>query len=401
MNAVQGVGEFGIQVGNVNFDWSRILARKRRIVEDLSAHKAENLEARGIRLFPQRARFLTPNEVEVDGQRVRAEKIILCLGARPRELPVPGVEKAITSNEALDLPSVPRSLVMIGGGYIAMEFCHVFRSFGCQITILEIGDRILDEFDPDISAALTDICNRKRMEIHTSAQVTRVDGERGNLTVTALTRQGEQQFSTEMVMLAVGRAPNVDGVDIEKAGVKYTKRGIEVDDELRTSAPHIYAAGDVIGRIQLTPVASMEGRIAAHNALTDQPIRPDYRLVTSAVFTVAEAAAVGLTEEQARKQGHEVQVVRYPFAELGSAMAVGETEGFVKTVFDARTRRVLGVHIVGAEASELIHLGAMAMKAGWTPDDLQDLIMIHPSLAEGFLASATSMRTGHPEGCCG
>lgn len=401
INLLRKAGKFGISASDVGYDWSAVIDRKDRIVGQLQGGKEYALRNRRIDFFHEKVIFKSPTELTVGGRAVRAEKIILATGSKTLILPVPGIEKAITSNEALDLRTLPETLVIIGGGFIAMEFAHIFNAAGVNVTILEAMDRILTAEDEEISAALTEVSEKKGIDIYTNSKVMRVDGERGAHTVAAETADGERMFPCEMVMLAAGRVSNVEGFGAEEIGIERDRRGMKVNDYLQTTVPNIYAAGDVVNRFQLTPVASYEGRIAATNALTDARQVPDYRFVTRSVFTDPPVASVGLTEVQAREQGHDVAISRYGFSELGSAIVAGETEGFVKTVLDAKDDTILGVHILGAEAPELIHEAALAMKAGFMPRDLAETIMIHPSLSEAFFASVTSREAGHTEGCCG
>ncbi len=400
LSLVRRTGDFGISTGKVGCDWGAVIDRKNRIVRQLEAGKEYSLEQRNITYFHDKATLRSPNEVVIGGQTVRAEKIILATGSKTLMLTIPGIEKAITSTEALDLRELPGSMVMIGGGFIAMEFAHIFKAVGVDVTILEAMDRILTAEDEEVSQAVAETSEKKGISIHTGSKVLRIEGERGAHMVVAETPEGEKSFPCEMVMLAAGRVANLDGFGAEEIGIELGKRGVRVNDYLQTSIPNIFAAGDVVNRYQLTPVASYEGRIATNNALSDEKQVPDYRFVTHSVFTDPPVAGVGLTERESKESGLDVEVSRYNFEELGSAIVQGETEGFVKTVFDG-TGKILGVHIFGPEAPELIHQAALAMKAGFTRRELMEVLMIHPSLSEAFFASVTSRETGHEEGCCG
>ncbi|MBI2844652.1 MAG: NAD(P)/FAD-dependent oxidoreductase [Armatimonadetes bacterium] len=398
---VRRAKEFGVSASDISCDWNAVIDRKNEIVRGIEGGKEYALRNRKIEFFHEKVVFKSPTELTVGDRAVRGEKVILSTGSKTLVLPVPGIEKAITSNEALDLRTLPESLVIIGGGFIAMEFAHIFNAVDVKVTILEAMERILTDEDDDISAALTEVSERKGITVHAGSKVLRVEGEPGAHTVAAETADGEKGFPCEMVMLAAGRVSNIEGFGAEEIGIERDRRGVKVNEYLQTTVPNIYAAGDVVNRFQLTPVASYEGRVAATNALTDAKQVPDYRFVTRSVFTDPPVASVGLTESQAREQGFDVEISRYSFAESGSAIIAGETEGFVKTVLDAKNDTILGVHILGAEAPELIHEAALAMKAGFTPRDLAETIMIHPSLSEAFFASVTSRVAGHTEGCCG
>lgn len=401
LKTISQAGEFGISTGEVSFDWKSVMARKDQILRALIGDKRKSLEERGIAYFHEGARFLSPTELELDGERVRAKKILISTGSKTSRPPVEGIEMAITSTEALSLESLPKTLVMIGGGYIAMEFAHIFHTFGVAITVLEMEDRILKNNDAEAALELQRLMEEKGIKLYLSTKVKRIAGDEGNFTVTAETPEGEREFQCEMVINAAGRSANVEGLELDKSGVEMTKKGIKVNEYLQTNVPHIYAAGDVLGRLMLTPVASYEAKLAAENALNGHRTKADYRVVPSAVFSDPELGAVGLTEEQAKEQGLKYQTVRYDFAKLGAAVLRGETEGFAKMIFEEGTGRILGVHILGPEASELIVSAAFAMQGKLTQEEFGSTMLIHPSLSESLGAVPTTAQTGHKEGCCG
>jgi len=366
----------------------------------MEAGKQASLAAQGIALFRRRAAFVSPHEVDLGGQKVRADKIILAVGAHAVRPAIPGIELAITSDEALALRELPASLVMIGGGVIAMEFAHIWNAVGVQITILELGERILSKEDGEIAEGLTRLSQARGIAIHTRTRVQRVERTHDGYVVTAQTLEGEHRFPGELVMLAAGRVANTEGLRLEAAGVQVEKRGISTNEYLQTTAPHIYAGGDAVGRYFFTPVATYEGKLAARNALQGNVEKADYSLVTHTVFTLPPASAVGLTEEQARQQGLEVAVTRVPFSAIGRAVVDDETEGFVKIIEEKGSERLLGAHILGPRAEELIHEFAIAMKGGLTRQQLAQVISIHPSLSEGVIGAAVSAERARAESCC-
>jgi pyruvate/2-oxoglutarate dehydrogenase complex dihydrolipoamide dehydrogenase (E3) component len=396
LKTVRQAGEFGISTGDVSVDWRAVMARQRRIIKALVGDKQHSLEERGIGYFHRGAHFVAPTELQIDGDRVGASKIIIATGSRTARPPIDGIEHAITSDEALALEVLPRSVVMIGGGYIALEFSHIFHAFGVEVTILEMEPRILLQHDAEMALELQRLTEARGITLHVGTRVKQIAGERGRFTVVAKTPVGERRFPCDLVMNAAGREPNLDGLHLEASGVKQEKKRLPVNEYLQTSVGHIYAAGDVSSPYMLTPVASYEGKLAASNALSDKPEPTDYRVVPSAVFSDPELGAVGLTEEQAKEQGFDYQVATYAFAQLGSAILRGETDGLAKII----SVRGSG-HILGPEASELIVMAALAMQGNLTQQQLGETMLIHPSLSEALGALTTTAKTGHQEGCCG
>lgn len=401
MKTIGDADKHAFRVNQPKLDWAQLIERKRHLIGDLEGDKKKKLEERGIDYFHQGAKFASAHEIDVNGERMRADHIIMATGSKTAKPPVEGIEKAITSTEALSLEKLPRSMVVIGGGFIAMEFSHIFASFGVEVTIVEMLDRLLANHDADISAAIADLTRQRGIGLHLNARVLRIEGSQGQMSVIAQTEEGQRRFQAELVMNAAGRVANVDGVATENAGVEMERGRIKIDEYLQTSQPHIYAAGDVSSKYQLTPVASYDGRLAAVNALNRRRQKRDYSIVPSAVFTDPEIASVGLTEEEAREQKLTFDVFRFDFKDLGAAMIRGETEGFVKMIAEKRSGKILGAHIIGPEASELILDVVYAMKGGLTRHDIADMMLIHPSLSEAIGAVVTSAKTGHKEGCCG
>lgn len=401
LKTVRQAGEFGIQTGPVRFDWKAVMARKRRLVESLQTEKRAALEERGITYLPGVARFVAKDEIAVNGEHVRAKGTLVATGSRTLRPPVQGIDLAMTSDDALSLDELPEEMLIIGGGFIAMEFSHIFHTFGVHVTVVEMADGVLVGHDREISGELARLMRQKGIDLHLSTRVTAVEGRPGDLRVTAEGPQGPRTFECQLVMNAAGRGPNVEGLGLEVAGVKVSKKGIEVDEYLETSVSGMFAAGDVVGRYMLTPIASYEAKIAAQNAVSAVKEKPDYRVVPSAVFSDPEVGSVGLTEEQARAAGVPYRVMRYDFADLGAAQLRGETEGFAKLLFHEESDEILGAHILGPEASELVQEIAFAMQGRLTEATVGSTVLIHPTLSEAIGAVTTTARTGHQEGCCG
>ena len=363
----------------VGLDWGAIIARKNRLVSSWSEGKDTGLERQGIAVLRGRARFLGPHELEVGARRVTAERVILATGSAPARPPVEGIERALTSDQLLERTTLPGRLVVIGGGMIGMELGFAFGRAGARVTVLQAGPDVLPPVDEELRAALVALAPDAGLEIRTGARVRRIAPD---LTVEAEVGGRAEHFPADVVLAATGRPPNTAGLDLEAAGVAVERGAVKVNAFLQSpTAPHIYAAGDVIGGHQHTPAAWYEGTLAAENALKGNHRTVDFTVFPTAVFTIPALAQVGLTEAEARRQGVEVAVGRAPFEDSSAAAVRGETEGLVKVVGDERTGRVLGVQILGPGAEDLIHVAAVAMRGGLSRRDLAGMHYVFPTLA--------------------
>jgi len=318
--------------------------------------------------------------------------VVVATGSKPLRPPIPGIEHALDSTGILALRKVPPRLLVIGGGTIALEFASIFGNVGSKVTVLETRPAVLADLDDDLRKAVERASSRSNVEIRTRVKVVRVDVGPKNLSVTVETGRGKEVHEAEVVLVATGRGPRVEGLGLERIGVRVEGKGVSVDEYLETDAPGVYAAGDVHGSFQLTPVASYEGDLAARNALGGRRTGVDYRVVPRTVFTIPSASSVGLSEKEARARGIDCASSLLPFGDIGAGLTAGETEGFVKIVFDKRTREVAGAHIFGAESEELIHLPTLAMKARLKAEKIVDTLTIHPSLAEAFFGAASKAK---------
>ncbi|MBI4317194.1 MAG: FAD-dependent oxidoreductase [Chloroflexi bacterium] len=391
---VKKAQDFGISTGAVSVDFARVMARKDAIIAQASPLESQRaLERKGIAVLLGTASFVSPSELRVGSRTIRGRRFIIATGSRPFVPPVDGLKDIgfITSDEALDLRRLPKSIVIIGGGPIGVEFAQVFGRFGSKVTILENSDRILDKEDGEVSLAIQGYLAQEGIGISTGVNVQRATRELGEKVVVAEVNRGRQAFRAEEIMVATGRMPNVDGLDIQVAGVQPQRRGLAIDDELRTTAEHVWTAGDVAGRYQFTHVANYEGEIAANNALTDRPLKADYRVIPKATFTDPEVASVGLTEMQARQEGHRVIVGRFPFQQVEKSIIDGEAKGFAKLVVDEGSRQILGGHVVGPEATDLVNEIAVAMNGHMTVDALAESIHAFPSISEGVRFAAREL----------
>jgi dihydrolipoamide dehydrogenase len=387
--------EFGITLGSPAVDFAKMMARKDRAVKTLVSGVGGLMKANGIEVMKGRARLRTPQKVEVLDEKqqvltLQAQKIILATGSTSADLPIPGakLQGVIDSKGALQLTRVPQSMVVIGGGPIGLEFGTIFAGLGAKVMIVEMLPQILPNEDEEVAAALEKSLRRLKIDFFTGTQVQEITpGPEGRLRV--LTRKGENEktLEGEIVLMAVGRRAYVDDLGLPEAGVRFQKKGIEVNGKMETNIPNLYAIGDVTGQLLLAHFASAQGEVAAANALGHAEQMED-RVVPRCVYTFPEVAAVGLTEKGARELGHEIRVGKFPFAANGKAAILGERTGFLKIVSEAKYGEILGVHLFGPHATDLIGEAALAMRLEATASDISRTIHPHPTLTEALMEAA-------------
>ena len=348
--------------------------RKQAVIEQLRG--GISMLLKGVEVVQGRAQFKDSKTVVCNSQEYCADKIIIATGSVSASLPVPGAENCITSKEILELTEVPQSLCVIGGGVIGLEFASIFRSFGSEVTVLEYCPNILPRFDTDLAKRLKQSLSKRGINIEVQAQVTRIDGN----TVTYIKKDKECTVQADKILMAVGRRPNTDGLNLEAAGIDYTRKGITVNDRFETSVPGIYAVGDVSGGIMLAHAATYQG-LHALNCICGQTDTIRFDLIPAAVFTMPEVATIGLTEEQCKEQNLEFRCLKSFYRANGKAVSMDETDGYCKVIVD-NNDKVLGAHILGAHASDLIHEITTAINLGASLDQLQSIIHAHPTLSE-------------------
>lgn len=375
--------------GSVRLDWPTVIRRQHEIVAAFQPPVA-SLEKLGARVTLGRARFLDAHAVEVNGTSLFAEKILIAAGSAPLVSEVPGQELAITSDGLLFLPDFPRSLTMMGAGVIGLEMASVFRDFGSKVTVIGREAEILPRLDADVAGHLRKILEGKGVAFKLSARVERLDGRPG--TITARLEDGGE-ITSAVVCMALGRRFHPRMVGAEELGLETAELGLKVTSHLRTSIPHIYAAGDAAGRRQLTPVAAYEGRIAALNALQGDSVSADEAVVPQVIFTTPEVASVGLSQREAEAQGLKCAVTHHDMHGASNGVASGEDDGYLKLVFDETTQRLVGAQIVSYVAAELIQFCALAIRTRMAPDAVAAQLSIHPSHGERLLkAFGTDLR---------
>lgn len=381
--------EVGIYPGNqVGIRFDQIKQRKDKLIAEMAddAYKGV-IRHPNISLLSGRAQFLSGKEVRVGEEIYAAEKFLIATGSRAMIPPIPGLVEAgyITSDEALELESLPESMVIIGGGVEGTEFGQFFARMGVKVTLLQRSERILSHEDDDVSEALAEALRRDGIDLRTGVREVMIERDAAGEWISFEEREKVQRVEAEVIMLTTGRTGNVDGLHLDAAGVKTHPLGIVANDYLQTSNPNIYAAGDVTGGAQIVNMATYEGDIAGVNMVKGPVQKADYRVFPRAVFSDPEFARVGLTERAAREQGIPVRVGKFPFSDLGKAIVTDRTEGFIKIVADPQRGEILGAAIVGAEASNLIHQAAVAMHFHSTLEEYAKISHIHPSLAEIIL----------------
>jgi dihydrolipoamide dehydrogenase len=395
LDLIEGGKEYGILAGAVSVDFAKLMARKDRAVKTLVGGVSGLMKANGIEVVKGTGKLVSPQRIEVVNSRqekevYQARKVIIATGSVSAEVPIPGAKLpgVIDSYGALALKQVPESLVVIGAGPIGLEFGTVYAALGAKVTVLELLPQVLPSEDPEIAGVLEKTLRRFRIQALTGVKVKKIaEGPEGKLQVTAEAGGEEKAFPAQYVLMAVGRKPNVEGLGLEEAGVKFGKKGIEVNGRMETNVPGVYAIGDATGKWLLAHYASAQGEVAAKNALGREE-HMDERVVPRCVYTIPEVASVGLKEQKAREEGYEVKVGRFPFSANGKAAILGERTGMVKIVADGKYGEILGVHIVGPHATDLIGEAVVAMRLEGTAADVGGAIHPHPTLSEAMMEAA-------------
>ena len=374
---------YGWHVPAPRFDWVKLIGRKNAEIDRLEGIYRSLLRNANVTLFEGRARIVDPHTVEVLGKRHTAANILVATGARPILPKISRIEHAITSNEALELPVLPRQIVIVGGSYIACEFAGIFNGVGVDVTLMIRGDKILRGFDEDIRDALTAEMTARGIVIRNHTEIAEIDKAGRDLSVTTTNRD---RIPTGQVLYAIGRAPDTANLGLKEAGVTLKPNGaVAVDSWSRTSVASIYAIGDVTDRINLTPVAIAEGRAVAETLFNNNPIEMDHANVPSAVFSIPPVGTVGLSEADARQQFGVVDIYRTRFTPMKNTLSGRAEKTMMKIVVDRASDRVLGCHMVGPDAPELIQGLAVAVKCGATKRQFDQTVGIHPTAGEEFV----------------
>jgi len=387
--------QYGLKATGVSADLAKMMARKKTVISTHVSGVQSLLNANKVEVIKGRAKLASPSQVEIaaeQGQKqtIRVKKVILATGAKPITLPISGADSPsgiINAESILKLDSIPKSMVVIGGGVIGVEMATILAKLECKVSVVEMLPHILPLEDAELTSILAQALKDDGIELYEGAKVSQIEDAEGGKSVTISAGETEKKLAAEVVAIAVGYRPNVEDIGLEETGVAVSKGGIQVNEHMETSVPNIYAAGDATGGIMLAYVAMEEGIIAAENAL-GRDATMNYQAVPKCTFSLPELASVGLTEEEATAQGHQVQVGRFPFAANSMATILGERRGLVKIISEPKYGQILGVHIIGPRATELIAEATLAMKLDITPQEIVATIHSHPSLSEALREAA-------------
>ncbi len=377
----------GIQPGDLHIDWPELMRFKRTFTGPVPSHREEEFAKSGIVAFHGRAEFVGASTIQVGDYTLEGRYVVIAAGQKPADLKIPGAEHLITSEQFLELDALPRRILFVGGGYIAFEFAHVAVRAGARATIVHRGQRPLPGFDPELVDQLVERTRELGVEVELSTEVVAVEKTSGRFVVHTSASGPGSTLEADMVVHAAGRVPEIDDLHLEVAGIEREKRGIKVNEFLQSvSNPTVYAGGDAVasGGPPLTPVASYDGIIMAANLLKGNHEKPNYLGIPTAVFTVPQLASVGLSEREAGEQGFKFQVKKQMTAGWYSSRRVAEKYSGFKVLVEEEKDRILGAHVLGGEAAEIINFFALAMRSGMPATDLKHMLFNYPTQASNI-----------------
>src|ERR1700693_353089 len=384
----KGGAEFGLVSDSVGFDWAVAQKRKTAVVDQLVKGVEGLLKAGGVTTFRGTGRLAGKGTVKVGNDAIQAKDIVIATGSAVSRIPLKGAEHTIDSDQILELKEIPKRLAVIGGGVVGMEFAAMFAALGSKVTVLEMLPQVLPMVDADLVNVYTKHLSDLGGVIHTNSKVAEVAKAKGGLQV-RFSEGGEGgSVDADQVLLAVGRAPYTEGLGAEEAGVELERGRVVVDEHLRSTAQGVWAIGDVIGGIMLAHIASYEGICAIENIVSNADRTPDYHAAPNCIYTDPEIAHVGLGEKDAKEKGLDIKVGRFPFAASGRALTLGQSEGFVKVISDSGSGKILGAHITGPRATDLIAEATLAIQNELTLEQLDLTIHAHPTLPESLMEAA-------------
>jgi dihydrolipoamide dehydrogenase len=386
---------FGIEADNIKIDFPGIMAHKSKSVSQLVSGVEQLMKANKIRVCRGAGRILSPHLIGVNDEEIATRKVIIATGSESTPLPVPGADLpgVLTTDDILELTELPQSLVIIGGSHVGVEFATIFNTLGTKVTIVKRRPLQLEPVDEEIGRRFAQSLPRQGIEVRIGAAVKAIEKREAVLRVVWDTPQGEQGIDGQMVLMATGRAPHTDSLSLSELGIRMDRGAIRVNEYLETSIKDVYAIGDVLGKNMLAHVASYEGEVAVDNAL-GRSRQVDYRAVPNCIFCHPEIAGVGITEKEASEGRIPYKVSKFPFAACGRAVAMGQTAGLVKMICRAGDGVVLGMHVMGPHASDLIAEAALAIRLGLTAEDIVHTIHAHPTLPEAVRETAMGQLDG-------
>ena len=392
IDEMRRAAEFGVKSeGAVEPDVPAIRERTGNVVNTLVGGVASLLKGNGVEVIKGMATFTGANTLEVNGEELTFDQVIIATGSLPSALPIPGIdsEGVMDSTQALALDEIPKRLLVIGGGVIGIEMAGIYQTFGSEVTVVEFMPTILPMIDLEAARYANKELKKRGIDIHTSAKVQKIEKQGEELLVTVEEKDGEKVYTCDRVLACVGRAANINGLGLDAAGVTYDRKGIKVDENYETNVKGIFAIGDVTGRIMLAHVASDEGKVCVER-MAGKKVSVNYDLVPNCIFTFPEIASIGKTEGQLKEAGTAFTSGKFTFAGNGKALTLGENVGFIK-ILAGENDEILGVHIIGPHASDLIHTAIMGMHAELTVAELASAMYAHPTLAEALDEAAMAV----------
>lgn len=393
-NQLKEAGSMGLKVDKFEIDWTALMKRKEGVIKQLVNGVRGLLLSNGVRIVEGTASFVSRSAIEIDmrsgeKEKLDADAFIIATGSVTFVPPIEGVDLpgVVTSTEALAFERIPKSMAIIGGGVIGVELASVYSSLGCDVAIVEMMPRIIPNMDEELAGMLQNILSRKGVKIFTGAKVTSISRNESGLGVSISAKEGEITVTSEKVLVSVGRKPYTEGLNLEGIGVKLEKGRVAVDERMRTNIENIFAIGDCTGKVMLAHVASSQGVVAAENIMGHDSLM-DYKTTPGCIYTQPEMAGVGLTEQEAREKGYDLKVGRFPLVANGKSLIMNDTEGMVKVIADKKYDEILGVHILGPRATDLIVEGALALRLEATLEEIATTIHAHPTVGEAVLEAA-------------
>ncbi|MEL6162228.1 MAG: glutathione-disulfide reductase [Cyanobacteria bacterium J06641_2] len=378
--------DYGWSKSSSHFDWTQFIRSVHKQIDRINSSYQEKFKKSGIELIRGHAGFVDAHTIKVDERKITADKILIAVGASPFIPDIPGIEYAITSREMFHLPYLPKRLAIIGGGYIGVEFASMMNALGCRVTVVDTDETILEGFDNDIRKTLQESLSRRGVKFVNNSTATEIKHYEEGLLLT-VSGKYKKTIAADSILVATGRAPNTEKLDLDNAQVEMgEKNAIKVDEYSRTNQENIFAVGDCTNRLQLTPAAKSEAEAFINTVFANQPETVNYDDIPSAVFARPEMASMGMTEDQARSEfGDSVKCYDHKFQPLMHQLASSEEQTIIKVVVEGESERVIGVHMLGEHAADIIQCLGVAIRKGITKQDLDKAIAIHPTTAEEFL----------------
>lgn len=383
---IQEAQEFGADTSDVTYDWSKVMGRKDHFIGKFVGGKPAYLDKMGVDYEQGEAQFVSEDTIQVGERTFSADRFLIGSGSSPRMPDIEGIEYAQTNREVLQFKTLPASIILVGGGVISLEFAHVLNTAGVEVTILHRSSVLLRTQDIQSSDAIEEITSKRGIHLVKEAHIQSI--KKDNSTYVVHYKLGDKMLDVQadLVVMNIGRVPNVHGLQLERANVQYdVALGIVVNDYLQTTNERIYAGGDCIGGKMLTPTAAYDGKLAMKNAYQGNIERRDYDLIPHAIFTSPPVASIGLSEQQAQVEEIAYEKVELPFTHSGTAILLGETEGYAKLLYRKDNGRIIGFHMVGLHADELVHQMAIAMRLNCTIEQLGNVIQVHPTMSEAII----------------